>query len=293
MSEENNLQNDMQEQAFPSAYLEAKQALDQCSRSTEVENWYYAKLLELADKKGPLDVVEMGAGTLGYLYHAPVPWENVWRYQAYEPSAHLRERASQTTLPGGPKVFIVPGGTDSFLQDPNQKPDAFTAHAFLDLMDPRTFLPRVFAKMPTGSLFYFTLVFDGMSAFLPEHPQDPAMIKAYHQSMRDSAMVRGRDGALTGRRALDYLCQKAIPFIARPTAWQVLPANSHRAQDKSPLSEESQRTFLTQILRYFESALASASVPGWEEWLKLRQKELLDGSLGFLAGYWDMAGVLL
>jgi hypothetical protein len=265
---------------FPGDYLEAKQLLDQRSRSREVEEWFHRELESMALVKGPLRLVEMGAGTLGYPRYAQVPWQHLKEYLAYEPEETLRKRSQTSDLPGAGKISLVAGGTETFLLSSGSPADVFTAHAFLDLMDPRRFLPQIFNKMSPGGLFYFTLVFDGMSCFLPEDPDDRPMIQAYHKSM--VSHNGQRDGAMTGRRTLDLLSQKKLRWIARPTAWQLLPKDSLPGRD----------VFLAQMLRYFQGALEKEKPEAWEDWLQRRLYQLKSGQLGFLASYWDIAGVL-
>jgi SAM-dependent methyltransferase len=51
--------------------------------------------------------------------------------------------------------------------------DVLLAHAFLDLVDLKTALPRLFGLLKAGGWFYFTLNFDGASIFLP--PLEPTL----------------------------------------------------------------------------------------------------------------------
>ena len=105
--------------------------------------------------------------------------------------------------------------------------DLLVAHAFLDLIDLPTALPRLLSLLVSGGLFYFTLNFDGATIFEP--PIDPdldALIEAlYHRTM-DTRRCRGKPSgsSLTGRQLFGHLKDAGARVAAAGSSdWVVFP----------------------------------------------------------------------
>jgi hypothetical protein len=80
--------------------------------------------------------------------------------------------------------------------------DLILAHAFMDLVDLPTELPRLLSLLRPGGLYYFTLNFDGGTIFYPAIDQqfEELLIKLYHQNMDNRE--EGTGAQPTGRRLL-------------------------------------------------------------------------------------------
>jgi SAM-dependent methyltransferase len=115
------------------------------------------------------------------------PGDGLWRVEAAESQMAVRWLTAS--------LFdeVVPAGPF----------DAVLAHSFLDLVDLDRALPRLLGRLRPGGVFYFSLNFDGLTAFEPE--VDPALdrsiVEAYHATMdarRDGPHSAG--DSRTGRR---------------------------------------------------------------------------------------------
>ncbi len=83
-------------------------------------------------------------------------------------------------------------------QQNSQHWDCVIAHAFLDLVNLKRFLPHLFACLSQGALLYFTINFDGQTILLPEieAETDRILMNAYHVAMDQPA--DGRDPRYVG-----------------------------------------------------------------------------------------------
>jgi SAM-dependent methyltransferase len=167
--------------------------------------------------------------------------------------------------------------------------DVLLAHAFLDLVDLDRALPRLLSRLRPGGLFYFSLNFDGLTAFLPEldPPLDQSIIAAYHATMdarRDGIHPSG--DSRTGRRLLTELPRHGAEVLAAGASdWIVFPR-----QGKYPAGEE---VFLNGILDSVEDSLhASPAVPADQlsRWSSRRRRQVQDGELVYLAHQLDVLG---
>ena len=63
--------------------------------------------------------------------------------------------------------------------------DLLMAHAFLDLVDIRLAMPLLLSGVRPGGLVYFTLNFDGLTAFEPVADQalERKIVRLYHETM--------------------------------------------------------------------------------------------------------------
>ena len=86
--------------------------------------------------------------------------------------------------------------------------DLLMAHSFLDLVDITRTMPLLFSAVRPMGLVYFTLNFDGLTAFEPviEKELDEEIEQLYHETM-DKRFVKGRPtgGSRTGRSLLGLL----------------------------------------------------------------------------------------
>ncbi len=162
------------------------------------------------------------------------------------------------------------------------------AHAFLDLVDLETALPRLLSLLTPEGWYYFTLNFDGETILQP--PLDPQfedqVFQLYHQCM-DKRQGEICGHSQTGRRLLGALCQSAGEILAAGSSdWVVWPTT----KGSYPAEEA---YFLNYILETINQAVASH--PGLDkqklgDWLARRQAQIEAGELIFIAHQLDICG---
>lgn len=167
--------------------------------------------------------------------------------------------------------------------------DVLLAHSFLDLVDLDAALPRLLALLDKGGLFYFTLNFDGVTAFLPVI--DPALDRRiedlYHETM-DRRRVGGSitGGSRTGRRLFGVLGSLRVEILAAGSSdWLVWPQAGAYPEDEA--------YFLHFIIHTMQEALTGH--PGLDQevlgkWIKARQAQVERGELVYLAHQLDFLG---
>jgi hypothetical protein len=163
------------------------------------------------------------------------------------------------------------------------------AHAFLDLLDLPTALPVLLHTLQPGSLFYFTLNFDGITHFEPPiNPVLDAQIESlYHATMDERVIDDQRSGDHhTGRRLLGELQRNNADILAAGASdWLVHPiAGSYPAHEAC---------FLHHILDTIEGALKDKKDLDPEvlaEWLQERRSQVDAGNLIYLAHQIDVLG---
>jgi hypothetical protein len=180
--------------------------------------------------------------------------------------------------------------------------DAVVSHAFVDLVDIPRLASAVSKVLVPRGIFYSSLVFDGITAFIPS-PADTAeaddrYIGAYHRSMRrpwngsfqpgNGLPFAHEDGA-SGRRLLALLAER--PWMvqsAGPSDWLILPVRSSVSEDE--------RTVVAKMLGFFSEsvgeALSGEERDAFESWLETKRARLAAGELGFYAHHLDVLAVL-
>lgn len=167
--------------------------------------------------------------------------------------------------------------------------DLLVAHAFLDLVDLPTVLPALLGLLAPGGVYWFTINYDGESVFLPEHPYDDAVLRAYHQDM-DERVRFGRPAgdSRTGRHLLGRLYAVGAPPLAVGSSdWVVHPGPPGTyAHDEA--------YFLASILQTLQDALAAHPDRVRSDdlgcWLADRRRQLAAGELVYIAHQLDVAG---
>lgn len=164
--------------------------------------------------------------------------------------------------------------------------DLLVANAFLDLVDVPSVLPGLFALLAPGGAYWFTITFDGDTAFQPDHPLDDAVLGAYHRSM-DERVRFGRSAgeSRAGRHLIGHLrAAGAPPLAAGSSDWVVMA----RPDGTYP---DDEAYFLESILQTVQDALEGPAAPaGLADWLAARRRQLAGGELVYLAHQLDVAG---
>ena len=192
-----------------SRYLRAKKSVD--DRSLNL--WVYQKLTETlagGNYAMPLKILEIGCG-IGTMIERLWDWGLVPRatYTALDQKRQFLDEARDRLkefarnrdllfleisgtmqLQGEDREWLVTlknidFETFSREQTGQSRWDLLLAHAFMDLVDLPTGVPRLLSLLRPGGLYYFTLAYDGGTIFSPDLDRDfeDLIINLYHQSM--------------------------------------------------------------------------------------------------------------
>jgi SAM-dependent methyltransferase len=168
--------------------------------------------------------------------------------------------------------------------------DVLVAHAFLDLVDLETALPRLFALLKPGGCFYFTLNFDGGTTFLPtlDADLDALIEKLYHATMDDRRMGGQPSGSSrTGRLLFDALPKCGGRILAAGSSdWVVFPGPAGYPHDEA--------YFLHYLVNTVDDALhghPQLKDEAFQEWLTHRHRQIDQGEMIYVAHQLDFIGV--
>lgn len=180
-----------------------------------------------------------------------------------------------------------------FLEIPGGKSiwDLLVAHAFLDLVDIPSALQQMLPALKPGGLYYFSLVFDGLTVLEPELDRslDSQIMALYHRSM-DQRARRGLPSgdSRSGRHLFQHLREAGAELLeVGGSDWVVFPRGGTYSQ--------AEIEFLGWILRFIESSLAGHSEfeSGlFEDWIEQRRLQLGRGELVYIAHQLDFLGRL-
>ena len=161
--------------------------------------------------------------------------------------------------------------------------DVLIAHSFLDLVDIPTTLDRLMAGLTAGGVFYFTLVFDGLTVLEPEIDAelDRELMRRYHDTM-DRRIVDGSPSgdSRSGRHLFGWLKQTELELLeAGSSDWVVYPRAGQYSTDEFE--------FLSHMLETIRAALDAPEV---EHWFEQREAQLEAGELIYIAHQMDFLG---
>jgi len=296
------------------AYLSAKKSVDERAINRAVWDGL-AQALPPASRSGPLQVLEVGCGTgamlermldrglltcAGYLGLDALP-ENIASarrsLQAWAEARGWQVRAGEKALEisqGEKWLSIHFEALDlfDFIDTRGGGPpdfDLLVAHAFLDLMDIPTTLPRLFSLLRPGGLYYFPINFDGVTLLEPviDPPFDTTVIAAYHASM-DERVTDGKPSgdSQAGRHLFQHLARCGASILAAGSSdWVVFARQGVYPADEA--------YFLHCILHFFESSLAghpSLDASRLAAWLAERHAQVARGELVYIAHQIDFCG---
>ena len=167
--------------------------------------------------------------------------------------------------------------------------DLLVAHAVLDLIDLPTALPRLLSRLAPGGLFYFSLNFDGVTAFEP--PIDPdldALIEALYHHTMDTRRCRGRPSgsSRTGRRLFGSLKAAGARVVAAGSSdWVVFPGPDGYPGDEA--------YFLHWIIDTIDRALnghPELDRGRFQAWIAQRHRQIEAAELTYIAHQLDVLG---
>ena len=167
--------------------------------------------------------------------------------------------------------------------------DVLIASAVLDLVSVPAVLPGLLRTLTPGGAYWFTINYDGESIFVPGHPHDDRIMRAYHRDM-DERVRYGRPAgeSRTGRHLFGYLRAAGAPALAAGSSDWVVSAGP---EGRYPGDEA---YFLRAILSTIQSALRNRQ--DWvkpadlDDWLAERERQVASGELVYIAHQLDFAG---
>lgn len=165
--------------------------------------------------------------------------------------------------------------------------DLLIANAVLDLFDVGKILPLLLGLLRPNGTYWFSINFDGDSIFMPEHPHDGPLLRAYHQSM-DERPAKGYAGgsSRTGRQLFQQLRDAGATILAAGSSdWVVY------GQDGSYPHDEAE--FLRCIVQTIHEQLKQdvrVDRDHVEDWVATRRKQIDQGELVYIAHQLDFVG---
>ena len=269
-------------------YLEAKRSVDDRALSDAVRERLLAELPESPT------VLDAGCGTGATLqrlwdwgvragsYRGVDRGERVVAFAREERPSILGwqgaavERSGPETVVDDLAVTVESGDAFEVFADAGPA-DLFVAAAFADLVPVDELVDLAERVLRPGGLAYFPITFDAGTVFVPDHPADQAVERAYHRAIdaepgRDTRAGRHLAGSLQARDG-DLLGMDASDWVVRPV-------------DGSYPADEA--AFLDRILGFVEGALAGTGVDGFEDWLATRRRQLESRELTYVAHQYDL-----
>ncbi len=175
---------------------------------------------------------------------------------------------------------------DSGADGQRNSADLLIANAVLDLVDVPAVLPGLLRLLKPSGVYWFTINYDGETAFAPDHPDDELIMRAYHRDM-DERVRYGRPAgeSRTGRHLFHHLRDAGAPaLVAGSSDWLV-----HADPDGRYPHDEAY--LVDSVLQTIENALRARVEPAQlSEWLAVRRRQLAAGELVYLAHQLDFAG---
>jgi SAM-dependent methyltransferase len=170
-----------------------------------------------------------------------------------------------------------------------RKWDLLVAHAFLDLVNVHSTLPMLYSLLKPGGMFYFTIVYDGLTILDPEiDPEfDALVLELYHRTM-DERVTDGRPGGdrYSGRHMIDHLRASGAGVLAAGSSdWVVVPGESGYPDDEAYFLYFIVNTIYQALIGHPELEAAR-----FEEWVGKRRAQVERGELVYIAHQMDFLG---
>jgi len=269
-------------------YLDLKKSIDDRSLNKNVWEVFSSWLREKIEKEATLSVLEIGAG-VGTMIERLLESSLLEKchYIALEPEASFKEAALNRLESWSSRHnwdFEI--SSEDLWQIRNQQShitvqwlkanaeeievlfeeesfDLLLSHAVIDLLPVPEIMPDVLMKLKKQGAFYFSLNFSGSTEFFPEYEMDAEISEKYHADMDSRFPESTWQPSMTGHNLLkwleDYGCHQ---LVDGESDWNLSPTD---------------QLFIGNILDTIKKALAG--LPGLEQWLVKRYKELHSGEL--------------
>ena len=293
-------------------YLAAKKSVDDRS----LNRYVWDTLVEqIAEQDGPFRILEVGAGT-GTMIERIMEWRLIdgeINYTAIDAQSdnisEARRYLHNWATHHGVEVRTTPSGLSlknerSTLNATLHTADAFAyvetqvktppfdlliANAFIDLVNIPSALPKLFRALKPGGLFYFSLTFDGITAFEPviDATLDSQIEALYHADMEKRRWNnKPTGGSQAGRRLLRFVGNSDLELLAAGASdWVVTPHRGDYRGDEA--------YFLHFIIHTIETALTGhpdLDAKQFKSWIIDRHNQVDNGILFYIAHQLDILG---
>ena len=295
-------------------YLKAKKSVDDRALNRHV--WLVLKdSMPKSTIKKPLKVLEIGAG-IGTMIERLIEWD-LLEYAEYtaidsqvdnidfaqrhlthwavKRNFHVVEKEDELTINSKStniEVELTAIDLFDFITSMRGKRtwDLIIAHAFLDLVDVHDVLPQIFTLTRKGSMFYFSINYDGLTVLEPaiDHDFDRLVLELYHRTMEQ----RQKDGLLfgdrnTGRHLFHHIRRSGGQILASGSSdWVVYPEMNSYHQDEA--------YFLHFIIHtIFQALVGHPDLDGtrFAEWIRQRHSQIERKELIYIAHQIDFFGL--
>jgi SAM-dependent methyltransferase len=282
------------------SYLNAKKSVDDRAINAGIYEQLHRHLQQYPR---PVRVLELGAGTgamidrlleRGTLDHAS--YTAVDRLQALADYAAEQTTRWRTLAPRVTVRWEIAEAEDFIaLALGQQHWDLIIAHAFLDLVDLASLLPRLLSLLAPGGFFYFTANFDGLTVLEPvvDPEMDALIVRLYHEDM-DRRLRDGRPAgdSRTGRHLFDLLRVAEAEIVAAGSSdWVVYATPQGHPPRLTYHGDEA--TFLRAIIDTIGAALdghAQLNAEEFSAWIAARHAQIDAGELVYIAHQLDFLG---
>lgn len=265
-------------------YLHAKTTID--DRALNAHVW---TTLESYLPLEPLDILEVGAG-IGTMIER-IAQRNLLKQSAYhaidiseDHIATLQQRCAQLTC--GLEISAEVSSLQAYANNNSTQYDLLIAHAVLDLLPLPKQLSTLFSLLKPDGLFYFSINFDGITAFEPTiDPQLDAQIQRLYHACMDNRSTGG--DSQTGRHLLSYIPAAGGTILAAGSSdWIVYPRSDGRYHADDAY-------FLHFIIETVSNALRhhpELDPVAFTDWVKRRHQQIDAGKLIYIAHQLDVLG---
>jgi len=294
-------------------YLAAKKSVDDRALNRHV--WEtLASGLPAGTAASPLRALEIGAG-IGTMLERALDWELLTNadYTAIDAQAEniatarqrlvdwSSQRGCQAVKTGdrlmlermGQRISVDLEAADLFdfirRHQGRRAWDLVIAHAFLDLVDIPSSLPKILSLLSPGGLFYFTINFDGATLLEPlvDPVFDDLVQQLYHRTMDERITGGAASGdSRAGRHLFAHLIQAQAEILdAGASDWVVFPQAGRYPADEA--------YFLHFILHTLYTALRGhpeLDTRRFEAWTARRHQQVEQGELVYIAHQIDFVG---
>lgn len=203
--------------SFSADWLALREGADRAARDPGL----VAALAAWAARRGPVEVVDIGAGTGATLraLHAALPGA---RWRLVDHDAGLLRIAAESARSLGALAQTV---TLDLAADPaaalTPAPALVTASAFFDLASAAWIDRFADAARAAGAAVHAALSYDGDEAWTPPHPEDAAVRAAFLADMRRDKGLGPALGAGGGAHLAEALGRRGYRVRAAPSPWRL------------------------------------------------------------------------
>ena len=222
--------------SFSAEWLALREPADHEARSIILRNHLQAHLANRDD----VDIIDLGCGTGSNLRAlAPhLPPRQSWRLVDYDQTLldaarrTLRDWADSASdadsglvLQKDRKTITVVFDRVDLAADLEKllarKPDLVTAAAFFDLVSPE-WIARFCDALAAHRLTFFTvLTYDGLDRWLPPHPADEAMVRAFHAHQATDKGFGMAAGPQASHILQQALTRQRYRVVMEPSPWKL------------------------------------------------------------------------